>query len=362
MNDVSKMNQIEWIRFLFAVIIVYFHLLHQNIMAYTGKSLEKYETLATQSAFSYAIVECFYILAGYFLYHSYVKRPEETIGAFAYKKFARLWPVLAFSTIIQVLIFDYKWYPQLFNLLFLQCVGVSLEYKGINWYISPYFFVMIFYFAVLKCSKDKKKTTLFIAVLVYFSYVLNINETGGGFGRETVHLFFNLAVFRAVAGIGQGCLLAAGLREVSENRKFNQTLVKTGRILSFLEISLVEAGSLLLLLVNFLWCDYAYNNQFIVVIMFSILLICMKCGKGILSRIFNRKIFGIWGKYSYSIYVMQQISFYILQRTIWKNQDFVENHMYRCLGVSILFSVAVGIGTYYVVEKPAMKILLKLRK
>lgn len=101
----------------------------------------------------------------------------------------------------------------------------------------------------------------------------------------------------------------------------------------------------------------AYDNQFIVVILFTALLLLMLYGKGLLSRICNRPLFGIWGKYTYAIYVMQQTSFDILKKTLWKNTDFVANNMYLCLAVSVAFSVLFGILIYYVVEQPSKKSL-----
>lgn len=363
MKKQDKLYQVEFMRFIFSALIVYFHILHANIMKYVGESAARYEMLAAQSKYASCIVECFLILAGYFFYYSFWKNSKQSLGEFAYKKISRLWPVLAFSIFVGIAFFRFKWYPQLFNLLFLQCIGVSLEYQGINWYISPFFFVLLFYFALLRYSKDRKKTSLLIAVLVYFSYVLNIEKTGGGFGRETVYGVFNLGVFRAIAGIGLGYLLAAGVQTARERMKIKKIqLSKFQEIAIMLIISVVEIGCLILLLSDFLCAERAYGNQFIVVILFSIFLICMVSCRGIFSKIFNRKFFGIWGRYAYSIYVMQQTAFFILQRTLWKNSSFVENHAYRCLAVSVLFSVFMGIVVYYVVEQPAAKIFAKVGK
>lgn len=57
---------------------------------------------------------------------------------------------------------------------------------------------------------------------------------------------------------------------------------------------------------------------------------------------------------------MQQVVFYVLQRTLWQNSDFVQHHALRCIAVSILICVAAGIVTYYVIEKPSAYALKKL--
>ena len=127
-------------------------------------------------------------------------------------------------------------------------------------------------------------------------------------------------------------------------------------------ISLCEFACFAYIFVHFFFKEKAYNNHFIVVVVFSALLLCMLTQKGILSRICSNKIIGGAGKYAYSVYVMQLISFYILQRTLWKNTDFVQNHALRCIAVSVLFSVVLGIAVYYIIEKPSARLLKKFGK
>lgn len=352
-----KLNQIEFMRFAFVVVIVYYQILHSNIMAYVGDQAG-YEILASECKYASYIVECFFILGGYFFYYSFWKKPDQSFWEFVYKKIARLWPVLAFSILIGIIFFGYHLWPQLFNLLFLQCIGLSKEYKGINWYISSFFFALLFYFALLKVIKDKKKQNLLIAVLVYFGYVLNIGTTDGGFGRETVYGFINLGLFQAIAGIGWGYLLAASIASIKGLpgiKSFSPD--KAQKRLCFIVVSITEASVVFLLMRHFFCESQAYDNQFIVVILFTALLLLMLYGKGLLSRICNRPLFGIWGKYTYAIYVMQQTSFDILKKTLWKNTDFVANNMYLCLAVSVAFSILFGILIYYVVEQPSKKSL-----
>lgn len=61
---------IDCFRFIFSLIIVYFHILHANIMKFVENtpSMQNYEYLAKISSNSYLIVECFFIIAGFFLF------------------------------------------------------------------------------------------------------------------------------------------------------------------------------------------------------------------------------------------------------------------------------------------------------
>lgn len=355
----KKLYNIEFLRFVFSVIIVYYHIFHNNLLATLGSNTTGFiNSLAESCDYASSVVECFFIIAGYFLFKSYIKNPNLPVKEFAYKKFIRLWPVLFVSLMIGVLFFGSDETPSFFNALFLQCIGVSLDYQGIAWYVSPFFWVMIFYYALLKCSKNKKTANIIIGVIAYFSYVVLVNLY---FARQTVYGVLNLGVLRALGGIGVGYLIGLCLNSI-ENlpavRNFNGN--KLQNFLISLVVTLVEVGCLGLLVRHFFFRDLSYSNQFFVVILFSGLLICMVSGKGLVSRIFNNKFFGFFGRYSYSIYIMQQVAFWILKLTLWKNTDFAVNNTLQCIAVSTVFAVVIGILSYYIIEKTSAAVLKKL--
>lgn len=64
-RKMEKYHNIEFLRFVFSVIIVYFHILHGNIMKYIGSNYD-YKTLQILSDNAGWIVECFFIISGYF--------------------------------------------------------------------------------------------------------------------------------------------------------------------------------------------------------------------------------------------------------------------------------------------------------
>lgn len=344
-----RYHNIEFLRFIFSVIIVYFHILHGNIMKYIGSNYD-YRILQNLSDNAGWIVECFFIISGYFLYQTIVtEKHKENIMGFMLKKVFRLGPVLWFSIIVSILFFKHSYFAAVFNGLFLQCIGLSLEYKGINWYISPLFWALGFYYCLFRIF-EHKYAKYCGGVIVYLCYLVNIEYCHGGFGRETVYGIVNLGVARALAGIGLGCLIAVFLDNI---RDFSCSLNKK---LQFALISLIEIGSIIFLIKYFL-LGLRYQNKFIVVIAFSILFICFICQKGVVSILLNQPVFSVLGKYSYSIYVMQQICFYILQKTLWKTT--IINNTFACIAVSLVFSVLVGIVVYHVIEKPSYRWYIK---
>ena len=104
MERKQKYYNIEFLRFAFAICIVYFHLLHSFMMDYTG-GCDLYLRLAEQSKYAKYIVECFFIISGYFLYHTIRKHPDMTTQSFVIRRVIRLWPALACSIIISAVFF-----------------------------------------------------------------------------------------------------------------------------------------------------------------------------------------------------------------------------------------------------------------
>ena len=343
MNN-ERYHNIEFLRFTFAIIIVYFHILHANIIKYIGNNYD-YKILAKLSDNAGWIVECFFIISGYFLYKNIINSNSIDIAKFIWKKITRLWPVLIFSIIIGVIFFKQNIYPAIFNALFLQCIGLSLDYKGINWYISPLFWALILYYAIFK-NFDNKKAYVFVGGICYFGYLININYCHGGFGRGVIYNILDLSFLRALAGIGLGILIGKLLTEF---------IFTMNEKIKYILFSIIEISSIIFLIRYFLF-GLKYKNAFIVIIVFSLLFVSFIRQYGILSQVLNLSIFSQLGKYAYSIYVMQQISFWILQKTLWKTQ-IIENTSI-CILLSLIFSIILGIITYHLIEKPSYKYLM----
>ena len=246
-------KNIDSVRFLFSIIIVYFHILRENIFKYLNEGQKaNYEILVLSSFHAYLIVECFFIIAGFFLFKTFVCKKDLSFKDFVVDKIARLWPVLAFY-----LLLDGFGYKQFINLFFLQSIGISFEPKGITWYISPFFWVLIFYFYLLK-NFSLKIVNLLIALFIYFAFVININYSSGGFGAwDTLFYFLNLGVLRALAGIGTGYFI--GNFYISKKEKIEKLNSK----LSYILFSVFEILTFGFLIYHFLFSPLQYKNQFI---------------------------------------------------------------------------------------------------
>ena len=91
----KKHYNIEFLRFGFSLIIVYFHILHSNIIPFTGGH-GTYLDLQYWCRMAEILVNAFLIIAGYFLYTSWARSPEKPFIEFALHRFFRVWPVFAF--------------------------------------------------------------------------------------------------------------------------------------------------------------------------------------------------------------------------------------------------------------------------
>lgn len=340
--SIKRYYNIDFLRLVFAAGIVYFHILHANIMSYTG-NIVMYKQLQKLCDGAGYIVECFFIMAGYFLYISIEKSKEKTFVEFVTRKLVRLWPVVAFCCLLEVIFFGAKPVSAFMNAFFLQCVGVTIDFKGINWFISPYFWGMLFYAGLLRVF-NKKTSLWIIAIIVYFSYVANISACKGGFGRATVYGILNLGMLRALAGMGLGIGLSVLCESLEKNCVLNLKPLWAKMIASCVEIF---SG---VYLFSYFFLGYRHNSGFILVQVFTLLLLAFVYGKGIISNLLNYKIWSILAQYSYSVYIMQQISFYIMRKTLWTT-SFV-SQVGMCLTISTLFSVLIGGITFYLVEKP----------
>ena len=348
-SDYGKKNNIEFLRFLFSVIIVYYHVLHANIIPYTGDQ-QRYLELQNLCEWASVTVECFLIIGGYFLYQSQKKRVQEPFIQTFLDRLVRLWPVYAFYVSVSLFFFRMNKESALFQLMFLHCTGISLEGKGIIWYIAPYFWATILLTAVLKVF-PKRVSVLIISLIAYLGYALNINYTHGGFGRDIVFTFVSLGFIRVLSGLALGIIIAV----VMESFQSHFGNLSDNKYIAKILFTLIEVFSLLFLLKKLVWGKGSLTNAFTLVIIFCMLFVSFLLGDGIIGKLLERPVCGAAGKYSYSIYVMQQISFYLMARTFWRNTSFLYDHVYLSLLASVVFSVFIGVLTYYLIEQPCLR-------
>ena len=349
---------IDMMRFVFSVIIVYFHILNASIIPHVSDP--RYKELAGTVSVARIVVVYFFIISGLFLYRSFRANPGQSIFEYIVGRIVRLWPVLMLAVVLEALLSGQgTWQRILLNGSFLQCSGLSLEYKGILWYVSSFFFASIFLYAILR-SCSGRTAAILISLLSYFGMTLLINYYEGKIGgRETVFYVINMGVVRGVTFVGMGILAAMVFEKLQEMTRLAPLSPGAQKVL-FGGKLLAELGTVAALYAYFV-VDGESGNYTVLVLTFLAALLAMVSEKDPMGMVLNRKIFGFLGKYAYSIYVMQETSFLVMKKTIWRSEPLL-SHVGLTLVLSTACSLALGIAVYHLVEKPFADLYYKWYK
>ncbi len=349
-----RFKNIDFLRFFFAVSIVYFHIFSSMS---GGTTLPVYKDLAAAAADGYLVVEMFFILSGFFLYHGYMRHPEISWTSFALGKICRLWPLMAFVYLFCVLVYKNLGCTLFLNLFFLQSTGLVLEYQRTValWFVSALFWALLFYYFLFKNFSPAMRN-LIIAVISFFSYIAVITYNHGamrGAGGPVLAGFLNLGLLRSLAGVGWGCLLAQIYERLSARKRSASKPI-------FAIFSVLELCALLFILIYTTVRHHPYPDKFIFIIVFSFLLLSFCLHLGIISRVLENSLSSWLGKYSYAIYVMQIVAFYICSRFIWRSSVVAEPWLN--ISITLLLGTVLGMAAYHLIERPVGKFLAwKLR-
>ncbi len=324
----SKMQNIEFLRIVFTFAVVCTHFLKKYLQLY--------------SAGGYG-VSFFFILSGYFLATTF--KPEVNILNYVKKKFIQFVPLIIFGGLISQ--GGIKAFQGMF---FLQNTGLS--YKDIPnapaWYIGVLFWLSIFYLLVLKVFTDKNKLALFVGSITFIACVIVAQSPGDRW--DMIYNYFPRGLFRGIAGMGIGILIAMSVKRdmaVSKNINWKSTVLET-----------VCFGLLI-------WQIFISNiipYWFINTALLSGLIILFVKNNGLISRIFDRPIFGYCSKYCLAIYLTHWFNNHGGIITYIQNNHPILLSDYKALVITItlLISVIVGVIAHHFIEKPCAYLLKKL--
>lgn len=326
-------RNIDFLRFLFSIIIIVFHMYNNNLFSLYG-NMEEYRLFAINTRRSYVIVELFFIISGYYLYNT--NFDKISFGKFFYKKLIRLYPLFFIATLIE-------FYPNysidtIMRLLLQQNTGLSLQIGGINWFVSALFWTLMFYFALIKIT-NKKYIFFIISLIVYFSYVFIVNY---GFVRDVRGYIFSIGIVRGVAGVGLGYLLHYVCENTNEN-----LLAKLRKKTSYIIISSMEIGLLYFLIYAFTTNNISYNNNLIFVIAFLPIIYSFVFKLGFVSKILDNDLSYKLGAYSYALYVLQQSSFNISVKLLRAIEIY---NFYLGSAITLLICIIVSVSLHHIVK------------
>lgn len=347
----ERFKNIELLRFIFAVLIVMFHFRY-------GAAIRPTIERAFPGLYHCNVcVEFFFIIAGFFLFHT-INTAQSTFE-FAKKRFLRLAPLVwVFLVIVAILSIFFNFIhfsltEEILRIFLLHDIGFAPQMPKLgyvrHWFVAVLFWVSLFYFYIAKII-DKKYFNLVVWLITIISLSLLLNHakffTGGN--ASNIYDFINIGISRGLYGMGIGYF-------ISELYKsgFLKNCSKIGSyIITGLETYCIIFLAHYMLSVK----ELPAKSAFLHILIFSILFYLFLIKKGFISKLFENNLSTKLGAYSYAIYIMHSIIDPIFNHTVFiPAHEFVMTHILLIYGIEVVLAVLLGIITHHVFEKPINK-------
>lgn len=355
-------KNIDFLRFIFILIICCCHLQFGVTNLFFNGKIPLYDTLQKCFTYSWLPVEFFFIISGFFMF---LKTDfSQSFISFAAHKLIRFMPLIWFICglwfVISLFVpIGFSFQENIFALLNIQNVGVTFQSGNFasSWFVSSLFWTMCFYFYLFKIT-PQKWFNLIVACLIFLCYPLWLRNIGIHNRLENIASLFNIGLARALAGLGVGYFIA----EIYKNSYDKIISFKPNTIQKIL-FTLFEIILLSSLIYNTCMHYMKYNNCFILVINFIALFILFLIKKGYLSQILDNNVSTFLGNNTFAIFLTHNLVISVYGVVICqKNWRFPMHH--PILNLIVLFAIIItfGIFTHYNVEIPATKYLKKKLK
>lgn len=334
----TKNNNFDFLRFLFALLVVISHAFPLSGSDETEQWI--YKITNGQLVYAQIGLSGFFIISGFFIFQS-LERSKNLID-YLKKRFLRLFPalffVLLFSLILGLIVYEseipyfknnevYTYLP--YNLLLygfqsgIKGVFDTNPYHAINgslWTIK-YEFTLYIVLALLFFFRNNKKIKIILLLLVYLVFLVLYN------------FFINRLRDSSFLGFNGYEVLNLG------------TFFIAGSLLGALKLQNLRNKEIILILSVFILCVSLYFNCYSLVkhLLFPIAILLI----GFIPITFI-KDFGRAGDSSYGIYIysfpIQQIFMY-----------FFKLNTYTLMVVSVIVSIIIGYLSWHLIEKKALK-------
>jgi peptidoglycan/LPS O-acetylase OafA/YrhL len=315
----------------------------------------------------YLMVDLFFIMSGFIIYHVYGEFFKQNIYITTFNKYmrarlARVYPLHIFTLILTIILVasqHFKW-DEFFNLqaipthlLMLQSFGIHSIYTWNvpAWSISAEFAAyIIFPVFVFVTNRFKTITPLVISALIIFIYWLlafKFSKSNGNTGQYNLDLTYDYGYLRGIAGF-----LAGGI--------IYQLYLK--KIFYFL-----KADAILVILSALLFaCLHFGVTDLVFIPVFLLLVLSAAYNTGRVRRFLGNRFLQWLGDISYSVYLMQfplmLLVIALLPRLgiSWKGPYSLHLPYWQAAISCILFlAVLIGISalSYQYIERPFRKLI-----
>lgn len=327
---------LDFLRVAFTLIIVAGHIIY-FLPSYGFKAPFPYREFG-------ALCDGFFILSGLFMKHSLEK--ADNFSSYIKPKIIRLWPVLAFSILCAYIVSKFKIitfckYENLLTLTFINRAFVELcTGNGCAWYVAVLFWCYVLFFCIYKIS-GKEKFIYVTALISFVSYSILFKQTNI-YNMVPYGGMFTFFMIRGIAGVSGGLILSF----IAPPRNKNETIQLKDVFFGLIEF--------VILYTLFRFCFVKQINFAVFCVLLYALIYLFIKQQGFISKFLSKKICYHLSKYCYSIYMIQEIMWPILHKILWKNMAFgMNNYPLSVFFISNITIILAGIGTYYLIEKPA---------
>lgn len=347
---VEKIKNIEILRFLFIMCIVWFHSAWGIL-----DNIQGYQSLIPGTKMAWLLCDCFFIMSGFFMF---LKTDfNQSFLKFAGKKLIRFMPTIYFVLCLVWLAslftpIKYYKYDSLFIVLNIHNIGVTDAPLTIlpSWFVSALFWSMCFYFYMRKIL-SKQIFNLIVGCLIVICYSIFVKKNAAHW--ENFAGVLNFGIIRALAGLGVGYFLAELYKEYyGKIREYSPC------VLQKLLITAAEIYLFCFMIYYSAFHKISFDNVLIMIIPFIGLFILFVLRKGYFSNLLNNNISAFWGQFTFSILISHE-----LVKNLWSYFVCVKCHnivlVHPILNLVLYLSTVIlfGMITYYAVEKPSFKYL-----
>ena len=269
-------HSINFFRFVFTIIIAFSHC----------------AVLSRWLPSGHIVVEFFFILSGYFLYHHCTNYSEGVIS-YTKKRFHKFWLkavlislILNLFNIKHLLSFNFTDIARHFTeeiLLLYEIIPLNDIIKISNnpvWYLAVLIYGGAFIYAIIKTFKKQHK--IIISLLAFLCYIIMFNRS-----TDIQQWGYPMPLIRGIGGLSTGCLVYILMNEYE-----NIISIKLVDILSI--ISIIISTSLL-------FCNNVHG--IIPIIAYCFIIWACFTKDSILYKWLNRSIFSILSTISFEIFI-----------------------------------------------------------
>ena len=307
-------------------------------------------------------VDLFFMLSG--LFYAITYSPALTTGKFLLKKIIRLYPVFLFCLAVYyilTLFSSYKFFiwNALLNIFGFNCTTYVIGdtgHLGVFWYASTMTWVLLLLHYSLKCF-DKDKIKLAAGTLAFLIYGFIISSHHGKINSPTLcfHGIVTMGMLRGLAGISVGYI-------IGDWYKNNIKMIKdwdvcfSGKLL----MSFVTMSCLYFIIKYMIFVKWTFKNDTLFLVAFILLIVLFLLNKDFISRLLNNNIWGIFSKYTYSIYISHIVVIaYLKAFLLMHSIKFMIKHPIFNFSMIMTSVILFGVIIYHLVEKPCASYLRK---